>query len=42
VLADADVSDVWADGSHDSRYLVTEHRWQCDEVVGGEQQVGVT
>src|SRR6202035_2400779 len=37
VIADADVPDIWADCSHDTRHLVTEHRRQWDEIVGGEQ-----
>jgi hypothetical protein len=41
VIADADLPDIWADCSHDTRHLVTEHRRQRDEIVGGEQQVGM-
>jgi hypothetical protein len=26
VIADADVPDIWTDGSHDARDFVTEHR----------------
>jgi hypothetical protein len=42
VIADADLCDVGADGSHDPRDFVAQDRRCRDEVVRGEQKVGVT
>ena len=42
VIADVDVRDVRANGGHDSRDLVPQHRGCGHDVVGGEQEVRVT
>jgi hypothetical protein len=42
VISDADLCDVGTDGGHASRDLVTEHRGRRNEIVGREEQVGVT
>ncbi len=42
MISDADLSDVGSDCGHDARNFVTKHRWGGDEIVSGEEQVGVT
>ncbi len=42
VISDTELRDVGTDCSHDSRDLVAEHRRRRNDVVRGEEQVGVT
>ena len=42
MISNTELSDVGADLSDDSRNLVAEHRRHRNDVVRGEQQVGVT
>jgi len=42
VISDADLRNVGSDCGHDPCDLVTEHGGRRNEIVSGEQQVGVT
>jgi hypothetical protein len=42
MIPNTELSDIGADLSDDSRHLVAEHRWRRNDVVRGEQYVGVT
>jgi hypothetical protein len=42
VISDTKLCDLRADCSYDSRNLVTEHRRRWNDIVGGEQKVGMT
>ena len=42
MISNMELSDVGADLSDDSRHLVAKHRRRWNDVVRGEQEVGVT
>jgi hypothetical protein len=42
VVSDMDLCDFGTDDGHDRRDLVAEHCGRRNEIVSGEQQVGVT
>jgi hypothetical protein len=42
VIPDTELLDIGADSSHDPRDLVAQHGWHRNDIVCGEQQVGVT
>jgi hypothetical protein len=42
MIANADLCDVGTGCDDDPRELVTKHRWRRNEIVSGEEQVGVT